>query len=91
MFLEISYRKGWLTWDAWLPLLLVVPLALLVDISVWKNITSGATFIQSLVWFSAAVNTGRVLASFFVLHDPVTWQTIVAAMALLLAAGVRLV
>ena len=89
--LEVSYRKGWLAWDVPLLLLIALPLALLVDFAVWKNMTTGPTFLQAIVLFSATVAIGRIAASVFIVHDPLTWQNVIAGVALLFAAGIKFV
>ena len=85
--LEILYRKGF-GWHGW-NLLLIVPLALIVSYCISRNIQGGTSFVSALVWFSAMVAVARISAGFLLLGDPLDIKTIIAASALLLAAGVK--
>lgn len=83
---ETAFRRGSLTWEGgwWL----VIPLALAVNYTVYKTITTGYTYLGAVIFFSLFNAMGRVLISPLVLHEPLKEGNLVAAMALLIGATV---
>ena len=88
VLLEILYRKG-LGWS-WPGVLVALPLAILVSYCVSRLVQSPGSFITAVVWFGAATALARIGAAFWILGDPLTVKTAVAAVALMVAAAVKL-
>jgi hypothetical protein len=83
--LEVLYKRGWDWLDHWW---LFVPMAVAVNFSVYKLVTTGPTLLVAVVAFSLFTILLRALASQFLLGEAVAKGNLVAVVALVIAAVV---
>jgi hypothetical protein len=85
---EFTARSGASWWHNWWWLL---PAAFIINFALYRVLQTDASWVYSLVLFSAITNTFRIGLAFFVLHEPVTPSSLAAGAALLAAVLIRIV
>ena len=83
--LEVLYKRGWDWFDFWWPF---VPMAVAVNFSIFKLVTTGPALLVAIVAFSLSCLVMRALASQFLLGEAVVKGNLIAVVALVIAAVV---
>ena len=83
--LELLFRRG-LVWHE--ALWLVVPAALLINLLVYKMVVTAPTYVLAFPAFGLFNLGFRIVASEFILHEPVRRGSLAAVVLLGLAIGV---
>ncbi|KKM46757.1 hypothetical protein LCGC14_1559360 [marine sediment metagenome] len=83
--LEVLYKRGWSWPEYWW---LFIPVAIIINFSVYKLVTTGPTLLLAIVAFSLSTLLLRVLASQFLLGEALAKGNLVAVVALVTAAVV---
>lgn len=89
--MEIAYKRGYLAWNHWPSLVVIIPLAILVNYAVYRNIVDHGSFLQAMVWFGLITAAGRIAFSFLWLHEAVDVRSVGAAAALAVGVALRVV
>lgn len=76
---EVLFRRGW-TWEG--HMWLFVPIAIAINYSIYRLVSSGPTLIVAVATFTLATLVARVLASHYLLGEAITRGNLVAVGAL---------